>query len=360
MSKKRTLDSFFPSAGLSVPKKSRLSGAHDTPDSLAIPSALPPSQHQHYPWPIPHLPLALAEALTTRVPGQQEREVRNAPDLDLLHFEPFIPRDTARALFEFLRANLPFYRVRYTITRGSTETMINTPRYTTVFGVDSTSVFSGDEKLLQTVQTVDVSKPPLKAYGCKPRPIPECLDIIKRLVEAFTGAEYNFCLVNYYADGQDSIAYHSDDESFLGPEPIIASLSLGTTRDFLMRHKPLHDGRGGSAAIQGNKGTVARSCLGAPDGLEQERAIDMAARNPRKFPMGNGDMIVMRGRTQSHWLHSIPKRAQKSAGPSTEGGRINITFRRALVRGGTENYYHYNVGNGPAMKWSSERREMAV
>lgn len=63
----------------------------------------------------------------------------------------------------------------------------------------------------------------------------------------------------------------------------------------------------------------------------------------------------MRGATQANWLHSIPKRTGKNA---EDGGRINITFRRAVVRAGTDNYYTYNVGNGPVYKWDPVNREM--
>lgn len=62
----------------------------------------------------------------------------------------------------------------------------------------------------------------------------------------------------------------------------------------------------------------------------------------------------MRGNTQAKWLHSIPKR--KGAG--RDEGRINITFRRALEKGGTENYYRYNVGSGGVWKWDGAARGM--
>jgi hypothetical protein len=49
-------------------------------------------------------------------------------DLDLVYFEPFIPKYCERQLFKFLRAELPFYRVEYKIRRGGMETQIRTPR----------------------------------------------------------------------------------------------------------------------------------------------------------------------------------------------------------------------------------------
>jgi alkylated DNA repair dioxygenase AlkB len=165
---------------------------------------------------------------------------------------------------------------------------------------------------------------------CAPRPIPKCLDDMRISTEAATGCKFNFCLVNYYASGSDSISYHSDDERFLGPEPAIASFSLGSKRDFLMKHKPVAPNASGSKPPE---------------------------TTPIKLPLVSGDMILMRGKTQANWLHSIPKRTGKNA---EDGGRINITFRKAMVKAGTENYYNYNVGTGPVYKWDSTTREMKL
>lgn len=261
------------------------------------------------------------------VPG---RAVDNQPDLDLLYFEPYVPGYLAKDVFTFLRAELPFYRVKYAIKRGGVETSINTPRYTTVFGLDDTSRFSsGSGGTARIVDAKTGSNIPAGAYArYAPRPIPTCLDDLRRSAEAATGCHFNFCLVNYYSCGSDSISYHSDDERFLGPEPAIASFSFGAKRDFLMKHKPIAAGEQQPAAL---------GC------------------QPLKLALGSGDMILMRGKTQSCWLHSIPKRTGKN---EKDGGRINITFRKAMVRGGTDNYYNYNVGTGPVHKWNEEAQEM--
>lgn len=169
-----------------------------------------------------------------------------------------------------------------------------------------------------------------KGFKAIPRPIPHCLDVLRRSAEAATGCKFNFCLVNYYASGADSISFHSDDERFLGALPAIASFSLGARRDFLMKHKP-------------------------PKLKPGETTYNNTPKSPLKLPLGSGDMVLMRGKTQANWLHSIPKRSGKN---EWDGGRINITFRQALVRGGTENYYQYNVGNGPVYKWNAARQEM--
>jgi alkylated DNA repair dioxygenase AlkB len=177
-------------------------------------------------------------------------------------------------------------------------------RYTTVFGVDDTARFDQDGLVVDSKTHTPV---PAGAYArYAPRPIPSCLEGLRKAMEAATGCTFNFCLVNYYASGTDSISFHSDDERFLGPEPAIASLSLGATRDFVLKHKPL-----------------------PPAGSRIAPSIKQL-----KLPLASGDMVLMRGRTQANWLHSIPKRTGKN---EADGGRINITFRKAMIKGGTDN-----------------------
>jgi hypothetical protein len=79
--------------------------------------------------------------------------------------------------------------------------------------------------------------------------------------------------------------------------------------------------------------------------------------SPIKLQLGSGDTVLMKGATQANWLHSIPKRAGKN---KDDGWRINITFRKALVKAGTENYYNYNVGMGPVSKWDDGAKEMRL
>jgi alkylated DNA repair dioxygenase AlkB len=335
---KRTLDIFF----AATPKKPRIVPPSTFPSQEPVPQGqeqsadpqektstpLQYTSHPTYPWPVPHLPPHVASELETLVTAQG-KEIRDQPHLDLLYFQPFIPTSIARDLFNFLRSELFFYRVKYTIKRFGKETLINTPRFTTVFGLDETSLFAPEEDDNHTAsRIVEASDPstPVKRdkYKCTPRPIPECLDFLRRVTEATTDTKYNFCLVNYYASGSDSISYHSDDEWFLGPEPAIASFTLGARRDFLMRHKPPKEG-----------------------------AAKLEAKDV-KLPLGSGDMVLMRGPTQANWLHSIPKRK----GAEADRGRINITLRRAMVPAGTENYYRYNVGDGGVYKWDGSKREM--
>ncbi|KAH7137174.1 hypothetical protein B0J13DRAFT_73276 [Dactylonectria estremocensis] len=320
MSKKRTLDAFFAPA----------SKRHRNDDEQVVDEVQEAdvfSNHQSYPHPIKNLPSSIRKELPA-LPTKSGKKINDQLDLDLLYFEPFIPSSVSRRLFEFLRSELPFYRVEYKIKRGGIETQIRTPRWTTVFGLDETSRFNNDGHVVDVNLGTRASDKRYQKYP--PRPIPECLDELRQCTKAATGCKFNFCLVNYYASGSDSISFHSDDEQFLEKEPAIASFSLGSRRDFLMKHKPASPG-----------------------------SVDSPAANakPLKLQLGSGDMLLMRGRTQSNWLHSIPKRTGKN---QEDGGRINITFRRAMIKDGTENYYNYNVGTGVVYRWNKEAGEMTV
>lgn len=99
---------------------------------------------------------------------------------------------------------------------------------------------------------------------------------------------------------------------------------------------------------------AAASSSGENPGSQPSSPANGIPQKSFKLTLGSGDMVLMRGPTQANWLHSIPKRK----GVEADKGRINITFRKALVRGGTENYYCYNVGNGGVWKWDATASEM--
>jgi alkylated DNA repair dioxygenase AlkB len=110
---------------------------------------------------------------------------------------------------------------------------------------------------------------------------------IKAKIEAVRG-KYNYCLLNRYRSGADSMGMHADNEPEMGE--VIGSLSLGATRTFRIRH---------------NK-----------------------TKETRSFELGNGALIVMAGTMQRFWKHDVPKTAQNV------GERINLTFRHIhAVRG---------------------------
>ena len=106
---------------------------------------------------------------------------------------------------------------------------------------------------------------------------------IKEKIEAVQG-EYNYCLLNRYRSGSDSMGWHADDEPEMGN--VIGSLSLGATRTFRIRHN--------------------------------------ATRETRTFPVGNGTLIIMAGTMQQFWKHDVPKTKENV------GERINLTFRKIV------------------------------
>ena len=106
------------------------------------------------------------------------------------------------------------------------------------------------------------------------------------------GAEFDSVLCNLYRDGRDGVDWHADDERELGPEPVIASVTLGAARPFQFKRK---DGRR------------------LDDGSSRFEVVPH-----------HGDVVVMSGSTQSSWLHRIPK-TKREVGP-----RVNLTFRRIM------------------------------
>lgn len=121
-----------------------------------------------------------------------------------------------------------------------------------------------------------------------PHPWTPALQALRARVEEATGASYSSVLLNLYRDGQDSVAWHADDEPGLAPGAPIASVSLGAARDFQLRRTWM-----GSAA-----GPIVT------------------------VPLRPGSLLVMGGETQRHWRHALPRRRRVA------GARINLTFRR--------------------------------
>lgn len=120
----------------------------------------------------------------------------------------------------------------------------------------------------------------------KPTPWSPELDGLRSVVESVAGARFNSALANLYRDGSDGVAWHSDDEPSLGPEPVIGSVSLGASRRFDLRHRAT----GETVSVTPPPGSV----------------------------------LVMSGQSQAKWKHQVPKTAR------TIGERLNITFRRIL------------------------------
>lgn len=106
---------------------------------------------------------------------------------------------------------------------------------------------------------------------------------IKSVVEALADIVFNSALLNLYRDGRDSVGWHSDAEPELGRNPVIASVSLGAERRFMFQHRK----------------------------FKTRLALDLEP----------GSILLMRGPTQHHWRHQLPKTRKPV------GMRVNLTFR---------------------------------
>jgi alkylated DNA repair dioxygenase AlkB len=106
---------------------------------------------------------------------------------------------------------------------------------------------------------------------------------LKTLTEELCGDKFNSCLLNLYHDGNEGMAWHSDDEKALGKDTSIASLSFGAERKFALKHR------------------VSKESAG--------------------LILEHGSLLVMKGTTQTNWLHSLPKSTR------IKTPRVNLTFR---------------------------------
>jgi alkylated DNA repair dioxygenase AlkB len=172
----------------------------------------------------------------------------------LLYDEAFLPPDLADRYFVELRDTSAWEQKRAAFGHMQ-------PRLTASYGDKGITYFySGTQN--------------------KALPWTETLLEIKRKIEAVQG-KYNYCLLNRYRSGADSVGLHADNEPGMGN--VIGSLSLGATRLFRIRHN--------------------------------------TSRETKTFPLGNGWLIIMAGTMQQFWKHEIPKTRQNV------GERINLTFR---------------------------------
>jgi alkylated DNA repair dioxygenase AlkB len=106
---------------------------------------------------------------------------------------------------------------------------------------------------------------------------------LKQIAEKYAGTKFNSCLLNLYHNGNEGMGWHSDDEKPLGKNNTIASLSFGAERKFSFKHK------------------------------RTKQIVSLVLKH--------GSLLIMKGATQSNWLHSLPK-SEKIMQP-----RINLTFR---------------------------------
>ena len=163
-------------------------------------------------------------------------------------------------------------------------------RYLNVFretvSWQQTKITMYDKELLTPRLCAWFGDRPIRQEDMRP-PIPwtdELLEI-KSKVEEHTGIRFNGVLLNYYRDGNDSVAWHSDKDTIVGLKTEIASVSFGQPRNFDFRNKENH-------------------------------------RQQYSLELGNGSLLLMKGDLQKYWEHRIAKSAK------TMKARINLTFRK--------------------------------
>jgi alkylated DNA repair dioxygenase AlkB len=150
-------------------------------------------------------------------------------------------------------------------------------------------VIAGAPRLVPRLQCWmgdDESRYGYSGIALTPEPWSEVVTRIRRRVFDLSGLSFNSVLLNYYRDGNDSVAWHADDERELGQDPVIASLSLGAERDFELCPKN-----------------------------SSSRAVKV------RVKLKNGSLLVMGKGLQNNWLHQVPK----SKGVNEP--RLNLTFR---------------------------------
>lgn len=183
------------------------------------------------------------------------------PDADVLFYASFFSESESNRYFETLHKTIQWEQQAVQMF-GKTIAM---PRLTAWYGDEGRAYsYSG--------------------ISHQPHAWTEDLLAIKTKVEAVAELSFNSVLLNLYRDGADSVGWHSDDEPELGKNPVIASVSFGDTRTFQFKHK---------------------------EDTEQRLSIDLS----------NGSVLLMRGTTQHHWKHRIPKTKK------AKSSRMNLTFR---------------------------------
>lgn len=189
------------------------------------------------------------------------------PQAEVLWAPAWLARAEADALFAALRDEIPWQRHRLRLFGREVEA----PRL---------SCWMGDTGAVYTYSRTRFD----------PLPWTPTLAALRERLAIALGVRFNGVLANLYRDGRDGMGWHADDEPELGPEPVIASLSLGAERAFVLRHRERPEW-----------------------GLR------------RVLP--HGSLLLMHGPTQRNYRHALPR----SAGVLTP--RINLTWRRILAGG---------------------------
>ncbi len=184
------------------------------------------------------------------------------PESDIQYFPGFFNAEEAARLFETLRREIPWQQDDIRVF-GKTYPQ---PRLTALFANNGKPYAYSNITMTPHTFTEDL------------------LQIKEKIERLLPETSFTTCLLNLYRDGRDSNGWHADDESVLGRNPVIASVTLGEERPFHFKHK----------------------------------------KNPslkHKMILENGSLLIMKAETQHRWLHQVPKTTRPI------GERINLTFR---------------------------------
>ncbi|MBA6316196.1 alpha-ketoglutarate-dependent dioxygenase AlkB family protein [Cellulophaga baltica] len=185
----------------------------------------------------------------------------NLPDSDLIYYPNFLDTRSADSYFAKLREQTPWQQDDITVFGKK----YAQPRLT--------ALYANNDKAYS-----------YSSISMRPHVFTKELLQIKNEADTLAQTTFTTCLLNLYRDGKDSNGWHADNEKELGQNPIIASITLGEERFFHLKHRT-------------NKNLK------------------------HKLLLEHGSLLLMKGATQHHWLHQIPKTAK----PIQE--RINLTFR---------------------------------
>lgn len=191
----------------------------------------------------------------------QDKIIFDLPDADIAYYPSMFDAVGSDTLFKELLETIPWQQDEIRVY-GKVHRQ---PRLTALYGNEGK---------------------PYSYSGITMQPLPwnVLLQDIKDKVEKIAGVSFSTVLLNLYRDGSDSNGWHADDEKELGRNPVIASVSFGAERYFHMKHRS--------------------------DKNQKQKIL-----------LENGSLLIMKGPTQHHWLHQIPKTARPIE------PRINLTFR---------------------------------
>lgn len=182
-----------------------------------------------------------------------------------VHFYPdFLNKEESDQLFQHLQDNIEWKQEPISIFGKQ----VLQPRLTAWYG-DSSKPYS------------------YSGITMHPRPFTQALLNVKERLETISKHVFTNVLLNFYRNQQDSMGWHRDNEKELGPNPVIASISLGQEREFQLRHY-------------------------------YEKQLK------KNLLLTHGSLLLMQGTTQHYWEHALPKRSRQL------GPRINLTFRKII------------------------------